>query len=69
MNLKLGQDVKINDSGKICEIKTIFENGVAIKEYIIISDIDNERICIKENKIKVKNNIFKNIINFFNNKI
>lgn len=65
MEFKLGQKVKVKDSGVIYEITTNFENGQRIKIYSIISDIDNERICLSENKIervRTNKNVIKNII-------
>lgn len=71
MEFKLGQKVEVKDSGVIYEITTNFENGQRIKTYSIISDIDNERICLSENKIegiksdeKTIKNIIKNIFKF-----
>lgn len=71
MEFKLGQKVKVKDSGVIYEITTNFENGQKTKTYAIISDIDNERICLSENKIEkiefeegIVKNIIKNIFKF-----
>lgn len=71
MEFKLGQKVKVKDSGVIYEITTNFENSQRIKTYSIISDIDNERICLSENKIEeiesnegIVKKIIKNIFKF-----
>lgn len=71
MEFKLGQKVKVKDSGVIYEITTNFENGQRTKTYSIISDIDNERICLSENKIEeiesdegIVKNIIKNVFKF-----
>ena len=71
MEFKLGQKVKVKDSGVIYEIITNFENGQRTKTYSVISDIDNERIRLSENKIEeiesdegIIKNIIKNIFKF-----
>lgn len=71
MEFKLGQKIKVKDSGVIYEITTNFENGQKSKTYAIISDIDNERILLSENKIEamksnegIIKNIVKNILKF-----
>lgn len=71
MKFELGQKVKIKDSGTISEIITNFENGQKSKTYAIISDIDNERILLSENKIEkikfdkcITKNVIRNILKF-----
>lgn len=71
MEFKLGQKVEVNDFGVISEIITNFENGKITKTYAMISDIDNKRILLSENKIEtiksnesIIKNIVKNILKF-----